>query len=368
MARKIPPRRVPRDRFVQQGGSSGGIFSGASVPGAHTHLEVDITDLDKYSVAAADAAFAPISHTHLEAEITDLGTYLPVSAGAANPVTGAFYLTLGSPSVNWKESDASADNKHWQMIGSVESFKFRTVSDDLGTTAEIMRVERTGTVVDSIALTATSVTAKGNEIITTSGGIFTGNLKISHSAPYLRWDETDAAADEGTWDFKMVGGIFQFRTLNDAESGVAHIMHIHRTGTVVDDVTFYASLEPDTDSAYDLGTSTLFWRTLYADRVVEDLATATKGAATTYTPDARRRIHRIATTGSTVTIANPTNLLLGQTLMIIIKPGATGVTVTWGSQYTINSPTTVVANFHASHPFVFDGTELMQDGAWSSTA
>jgi len=57
MARKIPPRRVPRDRFVQRGGSSGGIFSGASVPGAHTHLEVDITDLDKYTQAAADAKF-----------------------------------------------------------------------------------------------------------------------------------------------------------------------------------------------------------------------------------------------------------------------------------------------------------------------
>lgn len=59
MARHIPPRRVPRDRFVfsQGSGSAGGIFGGASIPGAHTHLEIDITDLDKFSQAAADARF-----------------------------------------------------------------------------------------------------------------------------------------------------------------------------------------------------------------------------------------------------------------------------------------------------------------------
>ncbi len=105
MARKIPPRRVPRDRNSRLGGStSGSIFGGASIPGAHTHLEVDITDLDKYTVAAADTKFVEVGgdtmtgllllsgvpvadlgaatkkfvddHNWLEADITDLQSYL----------------------------------------------------------------------------------------------------------------------------------------------------------------------------------------------------------------------------------------------------------------------------------------------------
>jgi hypothetical protein len=40
-------------------------------PGPHTHVEADITDLDKYDQATADARFAPVSHDHEWADITD---------------------------------------------------------------------------------------------------------------------------------------------------------------------------------------------------------------------------------------------------------------------------------------------------------
>ena len=80
--------------FSQGSGSAGGIFGGASIPGAHTHLEVDITDLDKFSQAAADARFAPISHTHLEADITDLRDYLLKTGGT---MTGNLTLFKATP-------------------------------------------------------------------------------------------------------------------------------------------------------------------------------------------------------------------------------------------------------------------------------
>ena len=527
MARKIPPRRVPRDRRTQRGGSPGGIFSGASVPGAHTHLEIDITDLDKYSVAAADAAFAPISHTHLEAEITDLqayllsitgeplsdlsdvtitaiaagellkwsgsawinqtlaesgiaatshthveanitdlqaylvsplttdgdvlyynaghqrlakgsdtqvltlaaglptwatpGTgvtdhgaltglgdddhsqYLILSAGAARPLTGAFYMELGSPSVNWKESDATADNKHWQAGAFGERLLFRVVSDDLLTTDIIFAVDRTAAAVDSITFGASLLTdgLEAHDIGDATnrwGDIYAGQFQAyaenafryngAHDAGtailnmgqgYIFYSDSSGAGTANTrlW----LDALDQTELIIGGRSGGNYFDGIRikarrvtfesdgaTGGAGVAEVEFDLDVNPLIDSTYDLGTTTLFWKTLYADRVVEDLATATKGAGTTYTPDAVRRIHRIATTGATVTIANPTNLLLGQTLMIIIKPGATGVTVTWGSQYRIAGPTTVIANFHGSHPFVWDGADLMLDGAWSSTA
>lgn len=55
----IPPRRVPRARNPFGGALPGGI-TGTSSPGSHTHVEADITDLDKYTQAAADAAFVGI--------------------------------------------------------------------------------------------------------------------------------------------------------------------------------------------------------------------------------------------------------------------------------------------------------------------
>lgn len=81
------------------------------IPKGHTHEEVDITDLDKYTQAEVDALLGGKSdtgHTHVEADITDLdkytqaevdalisgveGDYLPLTAGSGSPVTGDLYL------------------------------------------------------------------------------------------------------------------------------------------------------------------------------------------------------------------------------------------------------------------------------------
>jgi hypothetical protein len=59
-------------------------------PLIHTHVEADITDLDKYTVAEVDAALllkAEAVHTHLEVDITDLDKYTVAEVDAI--VTGA---------------------------------------------------------------------------------------------------------------------------------------------------------------------------------------------------------------------------------------------------------------------------------------
>ena len=57
-----PPTHIHDDRYYTE--SEVDTLLAGKAASSHEHLEADITDLDKYCVADADAAFAPISHTH----------------------------------------------------------------------------------------------------------------------------------------------------------------------------------------------------------------------------------------------------------------------------------------------------------------
>lgn len=102
--------------------------------GAHTHLEADITNLDKYTQAEIDAffegeatggkkqvhwdnlinipgTFPPSSHTHLEVDITDLDHY--DSADFATDFSGADLANLGTKNhISLTNKNAETDYKH----------------------------------------------------------------------------------------------------------------------------------------------------------------------------------------------------------------------------------------------------------------
>ena len=64
--------RLVREVFTELQGDIAG-----KAPLAHTHVEADITDLDKYTQAQVDAELAskaPLVHTHVLADVTDSGT------------------------------------------------------------------------------------------------------------------------------------------------------------------------------------------------------------------------------------------------------------------------------------------------------
>ena len=69
-----------------------------------------------------------------------------------------------------------------------------------------------------------------------AGGTLTGTLFLNSGDPRLRFTETDAATDEGRWDFLAQGNQFRIRTLNDAGSAGNFIMTVDRTGIVVDTI------------------------------------------------------------------------------------------------------------------------------------
>lgn len=88
----------------------------------------------------------------------------------------------------------------------------------------------------SITETAYSLHNNNNK----SGTSDNEEWRISSTAPNFRLFETDAAANNGLWDWVASGEELQLRTLNDAVSASQTVMEVERTGTTVDRVDFVA--------------------------------------------------------------------------------------------------------------------------------
>jgi hypothetical protein len=82
-----------------------------------------------------------------------------------------------------------------------------------------------------------------------STGIFTStavaslaapNFLASNSGPAFGWYETDGAADEKAWQIAASAGQLKLRLINDALNTSSNIMTVDRTGTTIDNVTFWA--------------------------------------------------------------------------------------------------------------------------------
>lgn len=95
---------------------------------------------------------------------------------AANTYTQSgttILLSSVNPRQDWNETDAAADNRRWYMSVSGEVFSFGVVNDALGSAADAITLNRTGTVVDSINLAATSVQINGNGVVRSLSGTYT---------------------------------------------------------------------------------------------------------------------------------------------------------------------------------------------------
>lgn len=220
MARHIPPRRVPRDRFVfSGGGSAGGIFGGASVPGAHTHLEVDITDLDKFSQAAADARFAPISHTHLEADITDLDKFSQAAADARfAPISHTHIFANLTDSIANGQVPVGAVTQHQAALAIAFSQITGTVDADL-----LDGLDSTAFALTSHTHLEADITDLQDYFLKT-GGTITGNVVVQKgdarftldSSTFAKFEIDGAAAD--AFLHLLDNGVVKFIVGNDVSS------------------------------------------------------------------------------------------------------------------------------------------------------
>lgn len=193
---------------------------------------------------------APALSQSIAPTMTSTWTFTKV---ATNSDTGAILLSSALPRIGFFQSNAAANNGRWTLTATGEQFT-GTLEDDAHSVATTwLSVDRTGTTIDSIALTSTALTWNGsamvnvasaptwtgNHTFTSSGAsLTTAGITLSAAIPGIYLRETAASANNGRWREFANNEQLLFQTINDAENATASWMTVDRTGTTVDRVRF----------------------------------------------------------------------------------------------------------------------------------
>lgn len=176
---------------------------GASADTWGTKLNDNLDDLDalfssgpvlKVANGGTAATTASGARTSL-----GLGTMATQDASAVAITGGTAVLTgtigvqvsADSPRIVLYETDAATDEKRWTLESVDGAFSLYAIDDAYSTSVLAISASRTGTTVDSIALTATAVTINGNAAFhagtftAPSSGSFTANLRASDGGAVL---------------------------------------------------------------------------------------------------------------------------------------------------------------------------------------
>ena len=103
------------------------------------------------------------------------------AALAGATFTGAVVFSGTSPYWIIRETDAETNEKYWTMVASGGNLYLQTLDDSAANGVSLLTVVRTGTTVDSIAMTATALTVNAIDVTPTSGS-FTAELADASSA------------------------------------------------------------------------------------------------------------------------------------------------------------------------------------------
>jgi hypothetical protein len=122
---------------------------------------------------------------------------------------GALGVSATTPYLNLTESDASADNKTWLIYVENETFFLYAEDDGLTNGTAAIQIARTGTTVDSIALTATAVTINGNAAF--HAGTFTAPSSGSFTISLRAVSEAGTVIGTGTAYWRKFNGVVTLR-------------------------------------------------------------------------------------------------------------------------------------------------------------
>ncbi len=155
-----------------------------------------------------------------------------------NPI---LQMNAAAPFISLRDTGAASNEKDWFIQSSSGQFRIGTSNDAGAGVANAILMDRTGTTVDSIALTATAITLNGVAATDfarlSQANTFTGLQTISTTAPEIRFNETDAAANNRLWSFAVAGEQLAFALYNDAVSGFTNWLTVDRTANTVDLIT-----------------------------------------------------------------------------------------------------------------------------------
>lgn len=152
--------------------------------------------------------------------------------------TGDVTISNTAPTLRTYESDAAADEKYWRVTASGGDLFLQSLTDAYASQVNALRINRTGTTIDSIALTATSVTVNGTSVnaagILTSGTLadaVVAESNVTQHEAALSIAETQitdgtvfprlASAESitGAWTFSAIGNSTVTGTLTKSTKG-----------------------------------------------------------------------------------------------------------------------------------------------------
>lgn len=181
-------------------------------------------------------AFSVTGFTLNGSTVATLGGNIFVAGQSIQAASGAH--------INLYDTDATVDEKWWQINGNADQFRLIPYTDAGSAGTAALTMARTGNTVDSIAFAATAMTFNGSSVLTTvTGAVKTANETISGfwtfnasptlsgPAPSLILEETDAGTDQGFWDIKASAETLLGRILSDDAANTATWLTVNRSGT-----------------------------------------------------------------------------------------------------------------------------------------
>lgn len=124
-----------------------------------------------------------------------------------------------------KAAEMRVETSQGNASGNINGTFLFLVSDNSGTPTEEGKISKTG--MESPVMTGTQ-----------TGGGSSAALRSVSTGPGIEIRETDASANNKSWDFLAEGGRLTCRAVNDANTAALSWIEIDRTGTVIDTVSF----------------------------------------------------------------------------------------------------------------------------------
>lgn len=198
-------------------------------------IEPDWTGVHNFT---AGATFAGVSSSNF------------AQLSASNTFTGANQTFA---TTRWRDGSAALNEKMWFVNNTGGLFVIGTLTDAGAGAAQAIAIDRDGTVVTSITLSATAITLSGTVTLNgvalsdyarlSQNANFTGAaVTLSNTDPEWATIESDAATNEKRWRHVAAGGDLIYQTRSDDNSTGVTYLQVSRSGTTVDQIALAATV------------------------------------------------------------------------------------------------------------------------------
>ena len=153
---------------------------------ANNSIDLNYTRSDGVSVLSINGHSMLASFGGAVSMSSTLGvTGILTSSAAGGGSSSGIAIASGSPGYAWHETDATTDNKWWDILANTEQLRFRAVDDANTGAGTYMLVDRTGIVIDSVTFPAAVILSSTLSVAgttTVSGISSSGDITVTKTA------------------------------------------------------------------------------------------------------------------------------------------------------------------------------------------